>query len=1023
MRVRTVKYFLLLIIIFFFGRSLGQSQGASARFFDMQDKKLQHLDSLYHRYFYTHPQLVKQLAIKGLHEAIRNLNYPEKIKFYQYLSQIDCILGYYLQAIDAQYKILLNYEIYNNTQKFYEQIVSLARCYYKSDLSDDYLLHNLNKAIAYFKKHRDTANLILAWAYKVYLDHNLSKKKRQQILKNLFQAVEKFQNMEVARQAFVIVADYYYKQGDYIQALSFLKKAQWFAAHLSSYYYERIKYKIVNIYLTTGNYYAAQNLISEPLKYFSSRSDVVNTAFGYYLQARISNSLLNYVLAISQAHRALQMSKQYNIVFVSMLAYKLLSQLYIQIQKPDLSYFSYSKYVALRDSVYSINNFYQISNSQLKLSMLVKEKENLKLETEKKYEELKRRQQTLISLFLGLVLVVILFALIFLALLLRINKQSLERLKNFTQVSQEGIIIYGSNSVRDFNDKFLQLTGYTPEEARKLTLMDLFDEDIAKNILLSSENLLIETRVKRKDGSVFLATVASRPFHYSKIKSQKAISIHDVTDIRKTEYELIKSQQRFRVLIDTLPDVIIITTASGIINYISSSAIKMFKIEDVSQYLNRSILGFLDIEQKQKLAHIIRSLSMEFEYQTHEFEYKRRDGSIIYLECRCSAVRDRRGAVTDMIFALRDITKRHEFEELLRKREQKFRSLFYNANDGIMLVDKNGVIREINDSVAKILQYGKEQILYRNLLDFIPENLRKRLQLNHILAPNKKFETPMIVSNGRLIYVQITVSLINEQDEQLYLLILRDITDMRQSQEKLQKLANKLRESNEAKVKLFSIIAHDLRGPIGNWKAMLEMILDDNFEFNQEELRQILSELKQSSVTTFEFLDNLLSWARSQLNQIDYKPEQINLYDLVEEILGIFQSQAKIKQIQLSNMIDNADLKVFADREMLKVVLRNLVSNALKFTPRGGSIRIKSFYDKDMVIVAVEDTGIGIPQDRLMMIFEDNKFVSTSGTEYEKGTGLGLHIVKDFVERNKGRIWVESVLGRGTIFYFSVPRV
>ncbi len=230
----------------------------------------------------------------------------------------------------------------------------------------------------------------------------------------------------------------------------------------------------------------------------------------------------------------------------------------------------------------------------------------------------------------------------------------------------------------------------------------------------------------------------------------------------------------------------------------------------------------------------------------------------------------------------------------------------------------------------------------------------------------------------------------------------------------------KLTLLNSSKDKLFSIIAHDLRTPISNISQLLTLLEESYATGSTAKSADILAKLRATSDVSFTLLENLFEWARNQISEVIYSPEELNLHELLHECLVVHQIAAKEKNIALTVNCNNT-LKAFADRNMLTTVIRNLVSNAIKFTPQNGAIFISAEPSgNNKIAVYIHDSGVGIEEERLPVLFNFTQNKSTYGTNGEKGTGLGLTLCSDLIHLNKGEIHVESEIGKGSTFYFTI---
>ncbi len=229
--------------------------------------------------------------------------------------------------------------------------------------------------------------------------------------------------------------------------------------------------------------------------------------------------------------------------------------------------------------------------------------------------------------------------------------------------------------------------------------------------------------------------------------------------------------------------------------------------------------------------------------------------------------------------------------------------------------------------------------------------------------------------------------------------------------------AKHLEKMNQIKSRLFSIISHDLRTPIVQLEGILALTEDG--ELTHEELQYILVEVNKNVRYTAELTNNLLYWAKSQMSGTTLNIVQLDLQEIVKEQVSFFEKASKTKDISIKNEI-TAAIPVQVDRNMIELVIRNLMSNAVKFCDKNGIIHLQYSFEQPKVKISIKDTGKGISQDDIAKIFGEENF-STRGTHNEKGTGLGLKLCKEFVEKNRGEIWVESELGVGSIFYFTLP--
>ena len=241
----------------------------------------------------------------------------------------------------------------------------------------------------------------------------------------------------------------------------------------------------------------------------------------------------------------------------------------------------------------------------------------------------------------------------------------------------------------------------------------------------------------------------------------------------------------------------------------------------------------------------------------------------------------------------------------------------------------------------------------------------------------------------------------------------RTVTQLNRKNEELQTL-------NATKDKFFSIIAHDLRSPfnaiIGFSDLLVEQVKDQDYEAIGEHAETV----QKLSMRTMNLLSNLIAWSRSQTGRLEYKPVTFNLSTFLKEIILMFTDIARQKSVQIRDDIPE-DVQVYADQDMLGTVIRNLISNAIKYTDTDGEIMIRVENQPDGLRISISDNGVGIPKHKVDKVFDLNRSFSTIGTQKEKGTGLGLILCKDFVDRHGGEIGVESEEGKGSAFFFTIP--
>jgi PAS domain S-box-containing protein len=411
----------------------------------------------------------------------------------------------------------------------------------------------------------------------------------------------------------------------------------------------------------------------------------------------------------------------------------------------------------------------------------------------------------------------------------------------------------------------------------------------------------------------------------------------------------------------------------------------------------------------------------------YQFKGISKDGSTKVLELYAQLIEfDGKPAIQGIVL---DITARVEAQKALEESEEKFRSIFENSGIGMSILTPKANFIKVNKSFADMFGYTPEEFNNISMLDVThPGEVDHSLKIMKKLQQDKsikssKLEKKCIKKNGDSFWGFITITPLRNSNGELSFLIaqIQDITKRKDAEQKLVKSAEKLKELNNSKDKFFSIISHDLRSPFNALLGISEYTTQFFDDLSKDEIKEATTNLHASAKKVYNLMQNLLEWTQIQTGRLEVEKTKIDLCEISEEILELYSEAAENKKIKLSSDI-SCTIHLFADKYMIETVLRNLVSNAIKFTYPKGAVRVRAEVVDDFVKVSVEDTGTGIDpvdQEKLFSIGEQYRM---DGTESEKGTGLGLILCKEFVENNGGTLSIESELEKGSKFIFTVPR-
>ena len=541
------------------------------------------------------------------------------------------------------------------------------------------------------------------------------------------------------------------------------------------------------------------------------------------------------------------------------------------------------------------------------------------------------------------------------------------------------------------------------------------------------DSQMIFTEIIRQDGtSRFIEIKPLVIFENGKTIGSRGI-IHDITERKQAEDKLLNAEEKYRIITQASLDIIFIIDKTGKIIF-SNESMKPTLGYQSNEFLGKSFTHFVPKKEIPKYFKVLTDVFKHKEVRDFYTQIYHKEGHLIDVEINGKLIRHE-GKVAAQ-GTIRDISQRKLAEETLKKSEEQHRFLFENTPNGVLYLNAKGEIVHANKAAEQILAFSFNQMQKRKTddigwkathedgTDYLDEEFPAMITLKTGQAiKNAKMCIYNPLNNSDKIININSLPKFRNNETRPYQVVttFEDIT--------IQKKAEQLlRESNATKDKFFSIIAHDLRSPFNHILGFSELLIENVNEFDIAQSEKYLGIINSAAKDTLVLLDNLLNWARSQTGKICFKPEKVILASIVHEIFELSNSRAKSKNIIL-NFIEPGEIVVFADPDMMKTILRNLISNAIKFTHPNGKIEVTALQDDNFIAIAVSDNGVGMKDETRKKLFDISTNITTRGTANEKGSGLGLILCKEFVEKHGGKIWVESQCGIGSQFYFTLPKI
>ncbi len=580
------------------------------------------------------------------------------------------------------------------------------------------------------------------------------------------------------------------------------------------------------------------------------------------------------------------------------------------------------------------------------------------------------------------------------------------------------------------------ITGYTPQEFYNNPLLikkiihpdfkNYFQQEwnkIQKNQLNDTfEYKIIHKNKKQK------WLFQRNTYKYDKNDKPKAIEaiVTDITNRKLKQQEAIEqSEQRFKILVENAQVGITLTKLDGTPVSINNEVLKIYGLNKKNIYKLNASDFYADINDRKKILDILKEKG---KVKNYEVKFIHSSGKSIFVTLNMSFIdfNNERLLLTTHL----DITDEKYAQLALKESEEKFRTFVNNSADAIRLTDEKGKIIFVNKAHQKLTGYNENEVIGKYIWEFLFElspnshnrnpdyfNQKGLEYINDKKNQTFKtsYEVTIVTKDNKLLEIQESVFRIENEKGSRLGSIVRDITKLKKQQQELKELV-------ATKDKFFNIIAHDLRSPFNALLGFAKILQQNHKNFNEQKRENIIESIHDSSKAAYKLVENLLTWSRSQTGKLKFNPMEYPVKTLVFEAVHSLKNVANRKDINLINSVTE-DIYVYIDKPMTDTILRNLISNALKFTHKKGTIIITAKTGKKFVTISVKDNGIGISKEKQKNLFGIDKNKSTPGTQNEQGTGLGLILCKEFVQKHGGNIWVESEINKGTTFYFTLPLI
>lgn len=495
-----------------------------------------------------------------------------------------------------------------------------------------------------------------------------------------------------------------------------------------------------------------------------------------------------------------------------------------------------------------------------------------------------------------------------------------------------------------------------------------------------------------------------------------------IIDRKLGELEVLRSEERFRSIFEESPiGIALINSLNGkIIELNDKFASIAGRTPDEMRNIDWMQLNHPD-DVQEDLDNMAKMNAGHIKGFNMHKRYIRTNGDIVWVNATIAPVGFTPDGEPMHLRMIEDITQNKETELKL----QQLSHAVTQSPVSIVLSDLEGNIQFANPVVSEVTGYTYNELLGQKPSIFKSGHTTSeeyRVLWETIKAGNVwKGEFLNKKKNGELYWEDAIISPIKNSEAEVinYMAIKQDITRLKEATEQIVSKNRELNEINATKDKFFSIISHDLRSPLSSILNLSELLTDEAYSFTSEELNSFGQSINQTAKSTYRLLENLLEWSRLQRGIIPFKPKLINIADFFNSCDHSIIEKAKNKHIKLE-MLFTEGLTVFADENMLRSIMRNLISNAIKFTNPNGEVTIEiSKTKQEETLFAIRDNGIGMSANLLDKLFKVNENVSRPGTDNEASSGLGLILCKEFVEKHGGRIWAKSVEGKGSTLYFS----